>query len=68
MTTTRPVKDKIATFRNWNKDLLVKSKCRTLSRLWGKDDTDTDFLLTLQEIAKDNGGLFKHVTEEGLQK
>jgi hypothetical protein len=34
----------------------------------GKDDTDTDFLLTLQDIAKDNGGNFKHLTVEELKE
>jgi hypothetical protein len=59
---SKAVKDKIAEL---NKD--HKVKVNTIAFV-GKDDTDTDFLLTLQEIAKDNGGMFKHVTEEGLQK
>jgi hypothetical protein len=34
----------------------------------GGSDSDTDFLSLLEEIASENGGVYRHVTEEDLTR
>lgn len=53
----------LAKIRELNKD--HKVKVNTIAFV-GEADTDTDFMKLLEQIAKENGGVYKHVKESDL--